>query len=392
MSDLRSKVRRGYIAATVVCIAIALTMLSMVSPVLSSSADFSIFNTGWNGTSGLAVSTYEAGKFSPSFELRSTGGDAEFIRYGLDEIELDPLSDALAIIGPTKVFSESEGALVGDFVRAGGNLILADDFGTANTLLEGVGAGSRFSGKLVIDLSFGKSPEFPICYDFVPDALTANVTSLQLNYATSITVGGSSETLARTSIASWSDTDGDRTQDMGEPSGPFSVLVRENLGAGEIVLFSDPSVLINGMRDYLDNEILASNLVSVVSDDRSGLYFDESHRDYFDPVTIGTEITGTVSGNAKAALFATAFILALWIATDALDRGWSWMRGRASDGYRHLIVRILRRETEVTEVDGRSVDEVVRELSRTHPGWSEGLLRYIVKEKHRHDAHVEQRG
>ena len=366
-------------------------MLSMVSPVLSSTADFSIFNTGWNGTSGLAVSTYKAGKFSPSFELRSTGGDAEFISYGLDDIDLSPASDALAIIGPTADFSASEGALVGDFVRAGGSLFLADDFGTANTLLEGIGAGSRFSGNLVIDLSFGKSPEFPICYDIVPDALTNNVTSLQLNYATSITVGGSSETLVRTSVASWSDADGDRMRDLGEPSGPFSILVRESLGAGEIVLLSDPSLLINGMREHLDNEVFSSNLVSVVSDGRSGLYFDESHRDYFDPVTIGTEITGAVSGNAKAALFVVAFVLALWITTDALDRGWSWARGRATDAYRRIVGRILRRRAKATEVDARSVDEVVRELSHTHPGWSEGLLRYIVKEKSRHDSHVERR-
>ena len=383
--------RRGYIAATVVCIAIALAMLSMVSPVLSSTADFSIFNTGWNGTSSLAVSTYKAGKFSPSFELRSTGGDVEFIRHGLDEIELDPASDALAIIGPTTDFSESEGAIVGDFVREGGNLILADDFGTANTLLEGMGAGSRFSGKLVIDLSFGKSPEFPICYDIVPDALTTNVTSLQLNYATSITVNGLSETLARTSVASWSDTDGDRTQELGEPSGPFSVLVRERLGAGEIMLLSDPSMLINGMREHLDNEVFASNLVSVVSDGRSGLYFDESHRNYFDPVTIGMELTGTVSGNAKAALLAIAFVLALWITTNALDRGWSWAHARAGDAYRYIFARILRRKAKASAVDARSIDEIIGELSRTHPGWSEGLLRYIVREKNRHEAHMERR-
>lgn len=383
--------RRGYIAATVVCVAIGLTMLSMVSPVLSSSADFSIFNTGWNGTSDIAVSTYRAGKFSPSFELRSTGGDVEFIRYGLDEIELDPASEALAIIGPTEGFSASEGALVGAFVRAGGNLLLADDFGSANSLLEAMGAGSRFSGKLVIDLSFEKSPEFPICFDVVPDVLTTDVTSLQLNYATSVAVGGSSETLVRTSIASWSDTDGDRMQDFGEPSGPFAVLVRERLGAGEIVLLSDPSVLINGMRGHLDNEALASNLVSVVSEGRAGMYFDESHRDYFDPVTIGTEITGTVPGNIKVALFAVAFVFALWIATDVVDRGWSWTRNRVVGAYGFVVAKVLSRRPKDLGKETRSIDDVVRELSEAHPEWSEGLVRYVVKEKQRHDAHVERR-
>jgi hypothetical protein len=385
-------VRRGYIAATIVCIAIGLTMLSMVSPVLSSTADFSIFNTGWNGTSDIAVSTYRAGKFSPSFELRSTGSDVAFVRYGLDEIVLDPASEALAIIGPTETFSESEGALVGDFVRAGGNLLLADDFGSANGLLEAMGAGSRFSGKLVIDLSFEKSPEFPICFDIVPDALTTNITSIQLNYATSIAVGGASEALVRTSLASWSDADGDRMQDFGEPSGPFAVLVRERLGAGEIVLLSDPSVMINGMRGHLDNEAFASNLVSVVSEGRTGVFFDEGHRDYFDPVTISTEITGTVPGNVKVALFAVAFVLALWIATDVVDRGWSWAQRRVVDAYGFVAAKVFRRRAREPGEETRSIDDVVRELSETHPGWSEGLVRYVVKEKQRHDAHAERRG
>lgn len=366
-------------------------MLSMVSPILSSSADFSIFNSGWNGTSDLAVSTYKIGKFSPSFELRSTGSDVEFIHYGLEDLELDPASEAVAVIGPTEDYSASEGALMGDFVRAGGSLLLADDFGTANSLLEAMGASCRFSGKLVIDLSFEKSPEFPICFDFVSDALTTNVTSLQLNRATSITVAGSSEPLAHTSVASWSDTDGDRMQDFGEPSGPFAILAREHLGAGEIVLLSDPSILINGMRSHLDNELLSSNLVSIISEGRSGLYFDESHRDYFNPVTLSTEITGTVPGNVKAALFVIAFVLALWITTDAVDRSLSWTRGKAASAYEVMIRKVLRRGAKEPVHEGRSIDDLVRELSESHPEWREGLVRHVIKEKQRHDAHVEKR-
>jgi len=385
-------VRRGYIAATGVCVALGLALLSMVTPVLSSSADFSIFNTGWNGTSDLAVSTYRAGKFSPSFELRSTGGDVEFVRIGLEDIELDPASEAIVIIGPTKGFSESEGVLMGDFVRAGGNLLLADDFGSGNSLLEAMDASCRFSGKLVIDLSFEKSPEFPVCFDIVSDALTANVTSLQLNYAASIVLGGSSEPLARTSVASWLDSNGDRMQNFGEPVGPFAILARENLGEGEIVLLSDPSILINGMRDHLDNEILSSNLVSIVSEGRSGLYFDESHRDYFDPVTISTEFTGAIPGNAKAALFAATFILALWIVTDVVDRAWSWTRKSVANASRFVMRKVLRRGAKEPEQVGRSIDDIVRELAESHPEWRADLVRFVIKEKQRHDAHVERHG
>ena len=365
-------------------------MLSMASPIVSSSADFSIFNTGWNGTSGLAISVYQSGKFSPSFELRSTGSEVDFVRFGLEDLELDPSSDALAIIGPTKAFSEAEGLLVGDFVRSGGNVLIADDFGSGNSLLESIGAESRFSGKLVMDLCFDKSPEFPICYDILPDALTANVTSIQLNYASSLSLGNLSEPLAYTSLASWSDTDGDRMEDFSEPKGPFAVLARERLGVGEVILLSDPSLLTNGMRDHLDNEMLSSNLLMIMGEGRSSFYFDESHRDYFDPVAVSTEITGTVSGNAKVALFFIAFILALWIATDLVDR--AWLRARRGVGYAYgfIIGGLLRRRARRPGSEMRSPEEIAEELSASNPELRRGMIRYVIKEKQRHDAHVER--
>ena len=365
-------------------------MLSMVSPIVSSSADFSIFNSGWNGTSALAVSTYRAGKFSPSFELRSTGGDIDLVRSGFDDIELNPASDALVIIGPTKAFSAGDGASIGEFVRGGGRLLIADDFGSSNELLEAMGANSRFSGRLVIDLSFDKSPEFPICFDIVPDTLTANVSALQLNYASSLVLGQSSEPLAYTSVASWLDADGDRQQEHGEPKGPFVILARELLGSGEIILLSDPSVLTNGMREHLDNEMLSSNLVTVLTEGGLGLYFDESHRDYFDPATVSTEITGTVSGNVKMALFTVAFILALWIATDVVDRVWIWVRGEAGRAYLATIGRLRQRGAKALAHEKASVEDIVRELSASHSDWRGGTIRYVLKEKLRHDAHVER--
>ncbi|UCE44929.1 MAG: DUF4350 domain-containing protein [Methanobacteriota archaeon] len=362
----------------------------MVSPIVSSSADFSIFNSGWNGTSELAVSTHRAGKFSPSFELRSTGGDISLVRSGFDDIELNPTSDALAIIGPTKAFSYDEGTSVGEFVRGGGSLLIADDFGSSNELLEAMGASSRFSGRLVIDLSFDKSPEFPICFDIVPDALTANVSALQLNYASTLVLGGSAEPLAYTSVASWLDADGDRRQEHGEPKGPFVILAREPLDSGEIILLSDPSVLTNGMREHLDNEMLSSNLVTVLTEGGLGLYIDESHRDYFDPVTVSMEITGVVSGNVKMALFTAAFILALWVATDVVDRAWIWARGEASRAYLVSISKLRQRGAKALAHEEASVEGIVRELSASHPDWRDGTIRYVLKEKLRHDVHVER--
>ena len=385
MSALRHRMRRGYISAAMISVAIGLTILSMVSPVVTTSADFSIFNTGWNGTSSLALSTYNLGKFSPSFELRSTGGDVEILQLGFDDVSLNQGSDVLAVIGPTKEFSAADGSSVGAFVRAGGRVLLADDFGTGNGLLEAAGAGSRFSGRMVFDLSFEKTPEFPICFDIVSDPLTDGVTALQLNYATSIAMADGAEPLVRSSVASWLDTDGDRLQDFGEPEGPFVVAARERLGLGEFVLIADPSLLINGMQGYLDNAAFVSNLVTVMSEDRTSFLFDESHRDYFDPIAVTTEAASSIPGNAKAMILFLSFFLAVWVVTDVIDRAWAWTRRSASTVSLKVLGLLLRRGGKPTAESSGDIAAIVDEVTAAHPEWRPGLVRYVANQKQRHD-------
>lgn len=389
MRDLRTRVKRGYIVATAVIALVGLTMLTMASPVVSTTEDFSIFNTGWNGTSQLAVLTYETGKFVPSFTAEVSGTDVAVTTTGLHDLGLDPATDAVAIIGPSKDFSESEGALMAGFLRAGGTVLLADDFGSGNSLLEAVGATSRFSGKLVIDLSFEKKPQFPVCYDIVPDEVTRNVSLLQLNYPSSVTLGAGATGLAFTSGASWLDQDGDGLQDYGEPKGPFAVLAREQVGLGTVVLLSDPSVLINGMRDLLDNAQFADNLVSYMCSSRSAVFFDESHRTYFDPVAVTTSFTGSISSHWKGFLLVAGVLLTVWLATDFLDRGFSRAVG-ASRRVRLRLARIFGGSAEELTIDEVDVDALAEEIHEAHPEWREGLIRHLLAERGRHARFLEK--
>jgi len=367
--------------------AVAFLAVSMISPVVSTTTDFSIFNSGWNGTSGLAISTYRLGKFVPSFEAKTTGTDITVAQMNLDELSLDPQTAALAIIGPSRPFSKADGDLVGNFVRNGGMLVLADDFGTGNSLLEGMGATSRISGKLVIDLSFEKKPEFSVCFDMVPDALTRNVTTLLLNYPSTITIAGNTtDALVYTSIASWLDTNANRTQDPEEPQGPFPVLAREHLGLGSIVLLSDPSVLINGMRDYMSNGKFADNIVAEMCSDRQAVYFDESHRQFLDPVAITTRLTGQVPTNAKVVLIATAFVLALWISTDIVENAASWTIERARWMWSKTFGRIFAIRKKEPEAAEMSIDQILEEVQAAHPTWRTGLIKYSIRERLRHAA------
>lgn len=392
---MRSRLKRGYASIIIAAAAIALLALSMTAPFVSTTTDFSIYNSGWNGTSGLAKLTYEAGKFSPTFKVESSGTDVGIVQRKLAELDLDPSGSALVIVGPTKTFSPAEGKLVGDFVRSGGMLFLADDFGTGNILLEGMKAASRFSGDLVMDLAFEKQPEFSVCYGIREHEITRNVSTLLLNYPSSLEISPSNTTaLAYSSLASWRDTNENGLEEWGEPRGPFPVLALEKLGLGTIVLLSDPSVLINGMTAYMDDGVLANNLLDYVSSDRTSVYFDESHRDYFDPVTITVEITESISGAAKAAIVGLAFVLALWVSTDYVNRALSRAYGLLRDYLGRIVSffsSLVMRGRAAPQVSPPSEDELLERVKKDHPDWRIGVLTHALRQRKRHGEALRSR-
>jgi hypothetical protein len=391
---MQVRVRRGFAAVGAMAIAIVLLIISMAAPIISTSADFSIFNSGWNGTSKLAILTYKAGKFAPDFQVKSTGTEITITQLGLDEIELDPVTSTLVVIGPGKAFTSAEGDIVGNFVRGGGELLLADDFGTGNSLLIGMGATSRFSNQLVMDLAFEKQPEFSVVYDLRNDSTTKNVSTLLLNYPSSLTIGGDTEPIAFSSIASWLDTNGNRLQEWGEPRGPFPIAARERLGAGSILLLSDPSVLINGMADHMDNGIFGSNLIDEVCNGRTAVFFDESHRTFFDPIAITMQFTGQVSDTAKAVIALLAFVLMLWIFTDVVDRTVSWTVRKAKS-LLYAIAQFLGlgffRKKAPSPTKAMSKEELLEKIVREHPDWRTGLVRYLLRERERHGKILQQK-
>jgi hypothetical protein len=379
-----------YVSTVLVALALVLLTVSMITPVISTSTDFSIYNSGWNGTSKLAMSTYQLGKFAPSLTVQSTGSEISVVHLDLAEISLDPGTDALVITGPTEGFSAAEGVLVGDFVRRGGVLLLADDFGTGNSLLEGMNASSRFSGTLLMDLAFDKKPEFSVCFAFEDDRLTENVTSILLNHPSSLTVQGTAtETIASSSIASWLDSDANRAQDIGEPKGPFPVIARERLGQGSIILLSDPSVLINGMREQLDNAVLADNLLLEVGELRTAVYFDESHRAYFDPISITTTLAGDLSLDSKIAILTLAFVLLLWISTDIVDRVIAFVVSSLRLFATTITRFFSRKKPEPTPPQEPDLDRLVEDVVGAHPDWRKGLVRYVLREQRRHSKHLD---
>jgi hypothetical protein len=255
-----------------------------------------------------------------------------------------------------------------------------------------MGAESRISGTLAMDLAFNKKPEFSVCFDIRPDPITRNITALLLNYPSSIEINASTTVpLAFTSVASWLDLNGDLLQETGEPRGPFVLMARERLGLGSILLLSDPSLLINGMKEYLNNSALSDNIVSQLCTGRTSVLFDESHRDYFDPIALTMEFTGSVSTNAKAAAVLVTFVLVLWLTTDYVDRAFSEVMRRVLAAYAWLIGHIFKGSKKAPARPVLTPEEMVRQLEEKHPDWRPGLMKYMMKESGRHSKAIHEK-
>lgn len=215
-------------------------------------------NADWNGCSKIA-------HVSPNTTLV----------FSYDQ----PLSNnsLLAIIAPSTSFSEFEDARILNYLQDGGTVLLADDFGSGNSLLAGLNISARFSGKALGDLFFySKQHSFPLISNFSPDPITANVTEIMLNYPTYIVIGNSNEVkeLASSSPFSFIDPNGTGEPSLNEPLDAYPVMVAARIGRGSLIAISDSSMFVNEVIGLHDNMRLFQNLLNLGS---GSLLFDTAH-------------------------------------------------------------------------------------------------------------------
>ena len=229
-------------------IGIVLLTLPIAVPVIKTSAKYSMFNTGWNGCSEFAKLLFNKGKIIPIF-------------YPYDSVRLRDFKGALIIVGPDIDFSKLEVEEVKAFLEKGGIIFIADDFGTANTLLEKLDVNIRISNKKLIDLFYSKRVEFPIVVRISKDIAVEKVV---LNEPSFI-IGGRG--LAYTSKVS--SVDGSMNS--------YPILAEVKYGKGKIIVLSDPDVLINDM--FQENRKFIENLIDYLG--VKTFYFDEAHHSDF---------------------------------------------------------------------------------------------------------------
>jgi len=246
------KLRRFLVILTIALVII----LVIVVWFFPSNEDFRAENPFWNGTRDISSIT-PASPLTSLFELPSSPQGATLI--------LIPYLD----------FTPAELEELNSFVTRGGTLVLADDYGFGNQVLEYLGLKSRFSGQAIFDPLFNyKNKWFPRISHLISNSVTSNTESLVFNHATCLIDVETKNVLAQSSSFSFLDLNGNEEWDEDEPTGPLPVISCHNLDSGQIILISDPSIFINSMETMESNYDFIQNIVSSTT---SRLLIDQSH-------------------------------------------------------------------------------------------------------------------
>ena len=358
-------VKKLYHAVIIFGICLLLIILAILKPAIYNNSDFSAYNTGWNGCSDIAYATYQAEKLLPQLSIDKSNfniSTKSYIQYSSD-----PIDTTILIIGPRKSFTNEEIEYMKFFLNEGGFLFLADDFGTGNELLSKINATSQFSNQLMMDLSFEKNASFVVIFDIIniSHPLTENITGLLLNYPTSLYTNPNSIILAKSSKMSWLDTNANSKKDDDELNGPFTILAIEPYGKGEIVLFSDPSLLINSMENQIDNKIFNNQLLNYLLNNRNTIIIDESHRIDSIPFYFMYIFPSSIGFEFKISIILILLLIYLLLFT------------RLPTFFTKKILKIFYKSKKLPQekINLSLIDDVIKK----HPSWNRYKLEKIVK-------------
>jgi hypothetical protein len=216
-------------------ITIALLLVSSLILVFhfsTTNEEFSRYNVGWTGTSDF-FSTLDR---HTTVDIASPSDLAGY------------KNATLLLIAPDHTFTTAEGALYRDFVARGNTLLLADDFGSGNTLLRSFGSSILIRQGNLSSADRAYADVGMVVVHPVGDTWFFPAgSSLVVNQAATLTGG---EPLLKTTIFSWVDENPDRNLSSVKVFGTLTVMAQEKIGNGTLYVLSDPSIFINGMNDH----------------------------------------------------------------------------------------------------------------------------------------------
>jgi hypothetical protein len=181
----------------------------------------------------------------------------------LEDISPQAKQEVLVCI-PYIEYSDTELFNIKEFINNGNTLLVLDDFGYGNQILEYLGIDARFSNISLLDPLFNyKNQYFPRITDFTADVSQSGIEAITLNHAAFIDNVRQENILAMSSQTSFADINGNGVLDEYESQGPLVVAAGYDSGKGKLILVSDPSITINTMVGQNDNYEFISYLVNM---------------------------------------------------------------------------------------------------------------------------------
>ncbi|WP_258083294.1 DUF4350 domain-containing protein [Thermococcus thermotolerans] len=317
-------------------VGIGLIVMPLSVPVFKSDAPYSVLNTKWNGLSSFGRLLYTNGEVTP-------------ILAPYDSVGLEDLEGTLVVVGPDVGFSSGEVEELKSFLEKGNTLLLADDFGTGNQLLEGLGLKVRLSKKPVLSLTYSKNADFPVTMDVRDPELAKGVSLLVMSRPSAIL--NVQNALVYTSNASM----------LGGTYGAFPVVVRIPYGKGTIILVSDPDIFTNSL--YRENEPFLKNLVEGLP--KKTFYIDEAHHADFNPYSSGSIVIRRAV-NRELVFYYVLFVafIAFIVESGIAGRILAWLASLVARFFREeeISQEELIRRLEEKGLDGDKLKTILEEI------------------------------
>ena len=226
-------------STVILIILLLITAAALLCQFSGTDAEYSRFNTNWNGVSDFF-----------------TSADAPCI-YDYKDLN-GKTNSTLLVIAPTNDFGGDE---LKEYLRMGNVIIIADQSGNANAFLASVGSDIRVFPQKIrsSDWEYQDSGLFRAYMNEHTPAYWAGCSHIFVNRPAHLT-GGTS--FIDTSRLSWIDINGNNAADTDEPLQVYSVASYNAVENGYVMVISDPSIFINSMQNiqYKENTAVLNAL------------------------------------------------------------------------------------------------------------------------------------
>lgn len=325
---------------------LVVTVVGLVFAASTSSAAFGSYNAAWDGASELRE------------EAQAVGTESDIVRNTSRYATVTPNGTLAIILSPQSGYGPAETDRIRRFVRNGGTLLVAEDFGRhSNDLLARIGAEARVSGQLLRDERYNyHSPALPVARNVSNHTLTQGVAALTLNHGTFVRPNGAT-VLVSTSPYAYVDTNGNAELDDQDRVGTYPVATVESVSDGRVIVVGDPSIFINVMLDRPGNRAFVRSLFSA----HERVLLDYSHAGQLPPLAVALLVLRDVPSLQFLLGMAGIVAIGLWTRNPDIPQRLRKAFG-ADDRFR----------------PDAGPDELASFVRRQHPEWDDERVERVI--------------